>query len=347
MSKGLGERWLDAAYTGAPWLKLLWPLEVLYRWVIGRRASAYHSGKREVWHAAVPVIVVGNVTLGGTGKSPLVAWLAHYLAAQGWHPGIVSRGYGGQLEPGESYPLQVSAETTVAQSGDEPRMLARQTGVPVIVDPKRPRGAQALVGQGCDILLSDDGLQHLALGRDIELVVVDGRRGFGNARCLPAGPLREPLTRLAAVDAVLINGEPAFCPPDGAWVFHLVPSRWRCLATGATAALQPLPFAGPIHAIAGIGHPQRFFDTLSEVGVTFEPHAFPDHHHFTAQDLTFDDGLPVVMTAKDAEKCDTLHNENIWVLEVEAEPPPAFVTWLAARLAETASGGSADEKLTR
>ena len=346
MNGRLGERWLQAAYAGAPWLGALRPLEVLYRWVIRRRAHAYRSGQREVWHAGVPVIVVGNVTLGGTGKSPLVAWLARYLTAQGWRPGIVSRGYGGQLAAGEHYPLQVTAETPVAQSGDEPRMLARQTGVPVVADPDRPRGAQMLVKQGCDILLSDDGLQHLALGRDIELVVVDGRRGFGNARCLPAGPLREPLTRLDTVDAVLINGEPTFCSPDEAWVFHLVPGRWRRLATGAATALQPLPFIGPVHAIAGIGHPQRFFDTLSELGVTFEPHAFPDHHHFTAQDLTFDDDLPIVMTAKDAEKCGTLHNENIWVLEVEAEPPPAFVAWLETRLAETAGSGTVD-KLTR
>lgn len=342
----LGERWLQAAYAKDSWLKLLRPLEALYRWIVARRAEAYRSGRRQVWRADVPVVVVGNVTLGGTGKSPLVAWLARYLAEQGWRPGIVSRGYGGRLEEGATYPLLVTPATPTAQSGDEPRMLARQTGLPVAVDPDRPRGAQALREQGCDILISDDGLQHLALGRDIELVVVDGRRGFGNGRCLPAGPLREPLTRLERVDAVLINGEPAFCPPDGAWIFHLVPSRWRCLATGATAALAPLPFRGPVHAVAGIGHPQRFFATLAELGVEARPHAFPDHHRFTAQDLAFDDALPVVMTAKDAERCDALESNDVWVLEVEAEPPAAFVAWLQSRLAEYANSGTADKNST-
>src|SRR5690606_7478944 len=152
---------------------------------------------------------------------------------------------GGKMDRGTSYPLHVTTRTPIAQSGDEPRMLARQTGLPVVVDPDRPRGARALIEQGCDILLSDDGLQHLALGRDIELVVVDGRRGFGNGHCLPAGPLREPLTRLAEVDAVLINGEPAFAPPVGAWTIRLAPVRWRSLTDGATHPLAPLPFHGP------------------------------------------------------------------------------------------------------
>lgn len=204
---GLGERWLEAAYRGAPWLALLRPLAALYRLAITRRAAAYRDGRRPVWRAEVPVVVVGNITLGGTGKSPLVAWLGRYLSEQGWRPGIVSRGYGGKAA---GYPLRVLDDTPVAQCGDEPRMLARQTGLPVVVDPDRPRGARMLCELGCDILISDDGLQHLALGRDIELVVVDGARGFGNGHCLPAGPLREPLTRLAQVDALLINGEPAF-----------------------------------------------------------------------------------------------------------------------------------------
>ncbi|WP_163559075.1 tetraacyldisaccharide 4'-kinase [Halomonas sp. NO4] len=330
MSASPGERWLAAAYAGAPWLNLLRPLEALYRWGVSRRVAAFHAGRRRVWRLEVPVIVVGNLALGGTGKSPLTAWLARYLAEGGWRPGIVARGYGGKAS---RYPLRVSAETPVNESGDEPRMLARQTGVPVVVDPDRPRGARALIEAGCDILISDDGLQHLALGRDLELVVVDGARGFGNGRCLPAGPLREPLARLADVDAVLVNGEPAFTPPAGAWTFRLQPVRWRRLADGEARALAPLPFAGRVHAVAGIGHPQRFFATLAALGVDAEPHPLGDHHRFSAADLAFGDERPVVMTAKDAEKCAGLVAANAWVLEIEADPPPGFAAWLDDRLA--------------
>lgn len=332
MSQGLGERWLEAAYGDAAWLKALRPLEAMYRWAIARRAAAYRDGRRQVWRVEVPVIVVGNVTLGGTGKSPLVAWLARFLSERGWRPGIVSRGYGGKAGQGAGYPLRVTTQTPIAESGDEPRMLARQTGRPVVVDPDRPRGARALLDQGCDILLSDDGLQHLALGRDVELVVVDGRRGFGNRRCLPAGPLREPLSRLNEVDAVLVNGETAHALPEGTHSFCLAPARWRSLADGAIFPLEPLPFQGPVHAVAGIGNPGRFFATLDGLGVETIPHAFADHHRFSLQDLTFDDGLPVVMTAKDAEKCDTMALAQGWVLEVEAEPSAEFVAWLDRRL---------------
>jgi len=330
MSASPGERWLEAAYRGAPWLGLLRPLEALYRWGVARRTAAFRTGRRAVWRAPVPVVVVGNLTLGGTGKSPLTAWLADHLAACGWRPGIVARGYGGKAA---RYPLRVSADTPVAQCGDEPRMLARQTGVPVVVDPNRPRGARALIEAGCDILISDDGLQHLALGRDLELVVVDGTRGFGNGRCLPAGPLREPLSRLAEVDAVVINGDPAFTAPPAAWTFRLAPVHWRRLADGEARPLTPPPFAGPVHAVAGIGHPGRFFATLEALGVALEPHALGDHHRFTAADLAFGDDRPVVMTAKDAEKCRDLAPADSWVLEVAAEPEPGFTAWLDARLA--------------
>ncbi|WP_445157183.1 tetraacyldisaccharide 4'-kinase [Halomonas sp. E14] len=332
MKEALARQWLKAAYEDGAWLRALRPLEAIYRCGVQRRAEAYRAGRRPTWRAEVPVIVVGNVTLGGTGKSPLVAWLARHLAARGWRPGIVSRGYGGKAAQGAGYPLRVTPQTPLAHSGDEPRMLARQTGLPVMVDPDRPRGARALLAEGCDILISDDGLQHLALGRDLELVVVDGPRGFGNARCLPAGPLREPLSRLDGVDALLINGEPAFTPPDRAWGFRLAPVRWRELRSGTAQALVPLPFDGPVHAVAGIGNPVRFFATLAELGVEAVPHAFADHHPFTPGDLAFSDARPLVMTAKDAEKCQAIAPENSWVLEVEAVPEPGFIDWLEARL---------------
>nr|WP_235589003.1 tetraacyldisaccharide 4'-kinase [Halomonas chromatireducens] len=183
-----------------------------------------------------------------------------------------------------------------------------------------------------DILISDDGLQHLALGRDMELVIVDGRRGFGNGRCLPAGPLREPLARLEEVDAVLVNGAPSFAMPERGWTFRLAPMQWRALQDDSRFPLLPLPFSGPVHAVAGIGNPGRFFATLAEMGIEARPHAMADHHAFTARDLAFDDGLPVVMTAKDAEKCQFLAPADSWVLEVEAQPVAGFAAWLDARL---------------
>ncbi|PMR68703.1 tetraacyldisaccharide 4'-kinase [Halomonas heilongjiangensis] len=325
----LERRWLEAAYRGDAWLLALRPLEALYRRAVARRAAAYATGSKPVWRAPVPVIVVGNITLGGTGKSPLVAWLAHFLAVRGWRPGIVSRGYGGRAG---RYPLRVEETTLVAECGDEPRMLFDQTGLPLVVDPDRPRGAGRLVEAGCDILISDDGLQHLALGRDLELVVVDGQRGVGNGRCLPAGPLREPLSRLEGVDAVVINGDPAFTPPEGAHGMALVPAGWRHLASGERRPVAPLPFAGPVHAVAGIGHPGRFLATLEGLGVEATLHPFADHHDFRGEDLAFDDGRPVVMTAKDAIKCRGLAPPDSWVLEVEARPDAGFVAWFEARL---------------
>ncbi|MDT0501207.1 MULTISPECIES: tetraacyldisaccharide 4'-kinase [unclassified Halomonas] len=330
----LGERWLRAAYRGDAWLAALRPLEMLYRWGVRRRAAAYASGRKPVWRAPVPVVVVGNLTLGGTGKSPLVAWLVEHLNGHGWRPGILSRGYGGQ---GAEYPQLVEATTPAAVCGDEPRMLADQTGVPVVVDPERPRGARRLLEAGCDILVSDDGLQHLALGRDLELVVVDGVRGFGNGRCLPAGPLREPLSRLESIDAMLVNGDPRVALPLDGRRMTLVPSGWRRLADGRRYPIDETPFAGPVHAVAGIGRPARFFDTLRGLGVEVIPHPFGDHHLFRADELHFEDGRPLAMTAKDAVKCRDLAPDDSWVLEVEALPEPGFVDWFDAWLAGAAA----------
>ncbi|WP_027960941.1 tetraacyldisaccharide 4'-kinase [Halomonas halodenitrificans] len=328
---GLGERWLTAAYRGDSWLVLLRPLEALYRWAVRRRVAAYASGRRVAWRAPVPVIVVGNLTLGGTGKSPLVAWLVEHLAGAGRRPGILSRGYGGK---GADHPLLVAPTTPAAVCGDEPRMLADQTGVPVVVDPDRPRGARRLLESGCDILVCDDGLQHLPMARDLELVVVDGARGFGNGRCLPAGPLRDPLSRLKSVDAMLVNGEARVRLPAEARQMTLVPSAWRRLADGKRYPAASPPFAGPVHAVAGIGRPERFFDTLRGLGIEVVPHPFGDHHAFHAEELRFDDGHPLVMTAKDAVKCRGLVPDDSWVLEVEASPEPGFVAWLDGRLVD-------------
>ncbi|MCH4810253.1 tetraacyldisaccharide 4'-kinase [Vreelandella neptunia] len=328
--RSLAERWLQGAYQGSHWLWPLRPLGVLYQWGMARRERSYLLGEKSAWKAPVPVIVVGNITLGGTGKSPLVAWLASWLTSQGWSPGIVTRGYGGKSS---NYPLFVTADTDVAESGDEPLMLAQQTGLPVVADPKRARGAQALVAAGCDIILSDDGLQHLALARDIELVVVDGARGFGNGRCLPAGPLRESSSRLQRVDAVIINGDSSQPLPVGSvTTMQLAPQCWRRLADGARFSLNPLPFTLPVHAVAGIGNPERFFRTLSELGISGDWHPLADHQQYSAEALNFAETRPVIMTAKDAVKCYALAPPNSWVLDVEATLPPEFEHWLAARL---------------
>jgi len=308
-------------------------LGALYGWLMARRNNAYRAGQRRVWKAPVVVIVVGNITLGGTGKSPIVAWLVRWLAAQGYTPGIVTRGYGGKAA---HYPLTVTPDTRVEESGDEPLMLAQQTGVPVVADPQRARGARALIDAGCDIIVSDDGLQHLALGRHIELAVVDGVRGLGNGRCLPAGPLREPASRLAEVDAVLVNGDSQHSLSGHITAMRLVPKQWRLLSSGEQYCLAPLPFTPPVNAMAGIGRPERFFDTLTTLGVVGSWHSFADHYQYEASALQFaqtDTPRPLLMTAKDAVKCRDIAPPDSWVLDVEAELPPEFEQWLADRLA--------------
>ena len=328
----LAQRWLEAAYQGSAWLAPLRPLGALYGRLMRRRCDAYRTGQRTVWSPPVIVIVVGNITLGGTGKSPLVAWLVRWLTAQGYTPGIVTRGYGGSAA---HYPLTVTPDTNVEESGDEPLMLAQQTGVPVVADPQRVRGAKALIDTGCDVIVSDDGLQHLALGRDIELAVVDGARGLGNERCLPAGPLREPASRLAHVDAVLVNGESQYTLPGHITPMRLVPKHWRLLASGKHYSLAPLPFTLPVDAVAGIGRPKRFFDTLTTLGVIGNWHPFSDHYQYDVSALKFaqtDTPRPLLMTAKDAVKCRDIAPPDSWVLDVEAALPPEFEQWLADRL---------------
>ncbi|MFC0269383.1 tetraacyldisaccharide 4'-kinase [Kushneria aurantia] len=319
----------NAWYSDARWPRLLTPLELLYKRAVHSRRDAFATSRRQVWHAPVPVIVVGNITVGGTGKSPLVAWLGRWLSERGWRPGIVARGYGGHAP---RYPFYVDEHSDVGYAGDEPVMLAQQTRLPVVVDPDRPRAARKLVAAGCDILLSDDGLQHFALGRDIELVVVDGARGFGNGRCLPVGPLREPLSRLAEVDAVISNGDPQMPASASHYAMTTVPAAWRHLNDGVCYSIDQCPFSGRVHAMAGIGNPQRFFDTLTALGVDHQRHPLPDHYRFSAYDLRFTDNLPVVMTAKDAVKCRPFANERCWSLDIEARPEQALVDWLSKRL---------------
>lgn len=331
MSERLAEGW----YRGAGWLHLLRPLSWLYGLITAIRRLAFAAGWLKVHTFPVPVIVVGNLTVGGTGKTPLTLWLIRFLEEQGYRPGVVSRGYGGKA----SWPFPVRPDSSASEAGDEPLLIARTSGVPVVVDPVRPRAVERLLrDHACDIVISDDGLQHLALGRDLELVVVDGKRGFGNGRLLPSGPLREPLSRLRTVDAVIVNGSLSEAgrmaaslsgaPP----VFGLALSPMALCPVGESQGTPPAPPA-IVHAVAGIGHPERFFRTLEEAGFSVIPHAFPDHHAFRAEDLGFAEHYPVIMTTKDAVKCEGLAVPDLWQLPVEACPGPGLAEFMLASLA--------------
>lgn len=294
-------------YRQHGWSLLLVPLSLLFGLVVHLRRAAYRIGWLKVVHIPVPVIVVGNITVGGSGKTPVTAYLASQLHDKGLKVGIVSRGYGGKAS---AYPLPVHTDTPAGQAGDEPILLASRGDAQVVVDPIRSRAAQLLVEQyGVDIILADDGLQHYALGRDTEIAVVDGARGYGNGWLLPAGPLREPRSRLANVAMQLEHG--------GHGDFSLVPAGVQQLAGNQVYDLANFP-QRRVHAVAGIGAPERFFAMLRQYGFEVVPHAFPDHHDFRASDIRFDDELPVLMTEKDAVKCRPVAQPNHWFVPVNA-----------------------------
>lgn len=324
----LGERLVRAWYQGHPALGLLAPLEVLYRRVARRKRERFLAGLGSIQRAPVPVIVVGNLTVGGTGKTPMILWLIGHLRARGLKVGVVSRGYGATPP---SLPWRVRASDTAAVAGDEPLLIVQRTGVALVTDPDRGRAVERLLAEeSLDVILSDDGLQHYRLARDLELVMVDAARGFGNGRCLPAGPLREPLERLAEVDAVIHNGA-AVDPADG-FGLTLQPSALVNLRSGETRPLDFFPPGQRLHALAGIGNPGRFFATLEGLHWQPLPHAFADHATYSAADLTFTPALPLVMTEKDAVKCRSFAAADWWYLAVDAQPSAAFVAWLDGRL---------------
>ncbi len=308
----------NAIWYGKHWASLaLLPLSLVYCTVVLLRRFAYRVGLLRSKRLPVPVIVVGNVTLGGSGKTPLVAWLTEYLRAQGMRPGLVSRGYGGKAK---RWPQPVLADSDTEQVGDEPVLLVRRTGAPMWVGPDRVAAARALLAaEDCDVIISDDGMQHYALARDVEIAVVDGARRLGNGWCLPAGPLREPAARLADVDMVVAKG----LARDGEYGMLARLGAARYVADpGQSRALQS--FTGRPHAIAGIAHPDGFFGALSEAGLQFQRHAFADHHNYQWQDLDFDDDEAVLMTEKDAVKCRRFGNPSHWYVPLEVEPVPGF-----------------------
>ena len=308
--------WLTRSWYPGPAHAWLAPLSGLFAAITAARRFAYRHGLLRSFHPGVPVIVVGNLTVGGTGKTPLVVWLVQQLQAQGNKVGVVLRGYGGRVRA----PMRVTADSSAELVGDEAVLIAQRTACLVAVGARRVDAARLMVDGGCDILISDDGLQHLALRRDLALVVVDGTRGFGNGALLPRGPLREPLACLQQADAVVING------PDRAGLaahlaaplhMHYEVSELR--AVGGTGTRPLATLAGSVlHAVAGIGNPQRFFALLREHGCEVTEHAFSDHHRFTASDLAFGDARQIVMTEKDAVKCRAFATEGMWYLPVTA-----------------------------
>jgi tetraacyldisaccharide 4'-kinase len=307
----LNEIWYGSA--PAPWWLL--PLSAIYSVVSRLRRLSYAKQWRRPTTLTRPVIVIGNLSVGGTGKTPLVCWLAVLCTDLGFRPGVVTRGYGGSSRRAQL--LQASDDPNTV--GDEAMMLARRTGVPIAIGRDRPAAAQLLINAGCDVIVSDDGLQHYALARDCEIIVVDGERRFGNGRLLPAGPLREAPRRLKEAEAVVVNGGPVVIGGHASLAGAL---RMRLEATNAIAlrygTAKPLSeFSGQsVHAIAAIGNPQRFFKMLQALGIHVIAHALPDHARLRADDISFADDLPVLMTEKDAVKCTEIAGPHHWYVPV-------------------------------
>ncbi|MGB1239712.1 MAG: tetraacyldisaccharide 4'-kinase [Pseudomonadales bacterium] len=319
-------------YQASPgWARLLSPLEWLYK----RLAAAKRERDTALqWQSPVPLVVVGNIAVGGTGKSPLTVALIELLRRRGYHPGVVSRGYGAK---GVDYPAFVTGDGEPLQCGDEPLMVVRRTEVPMVIDPDRSAACRHLLAHSnCDVIISDDGLQHYRMGRDLEIAVIDGARGLGNERHLPVGPLREGAERLQHVDYCVVNG--ASEQRYGCDVaMQLKPAYWCRVRDGKRYSLSEfLPRLGEegrkVQAFAGIGNPQRFFDTLHELGVQAQSHAFADHYRFSAQDLApFADDI-VLMTEKDAVKCGAFATPHCYYLAVEASLSGEFEQGFCQRI---------------
>ncbi|MCO8050162.1 MULTISPECIES: tetraacyldisaccharide 4'-kinase [Proteus] len=306
---------IERIWSGKSWLYiLLLPFSWLYGVITLLRRFAYQKGWLASWKAPVPVVIVGNLTAGGNGKTPIVIWLVEQLIQQGFKPGVVSRGYGGKSD---HYPLLLTSKTSPAMAGDEPVLIHHRTGVPVAVAPNRRDAVKALLAQHeLDVIITDDGLQHYALQRDYEIVVIDGLRRFGNGWWLPAGPMRERARRLKSVDAIIVNGGVS----QGNEISMTLEGDIAVnLKTGEKKPVQQIKKAV---AIAGIGHPPRFFNSLNEKGVELiTTKAFSDHSDYSAQELQdLTPNLePLIMTEKDAVKCQHFAQDNWWYLPVSAE----------------------------
>lgn len=327
----IGVRLIEEMWYGAPvsWgAVLLAPFSVAYALVARARRALFGKGVFASERVGAPVIVAGNLTVGGTGKTPLVIWLAHRLRAYGYRPGVVCRGYGGK---NREWPRPVGEDDDPILVGDEAVLLVRRAGCPVVAaGPERVAAARHLVEHdACDIVISDDGLQHYRLARDIEINVVDGTRRYGNGWCLPGGPLREPVARLASVDFIVVKGEGS---DEREYGMELAGGTLRRVTNDAIE-IEPVELPShAVHAVAGVGNPVPFFERLQSFGLDVAAHTFPDHHAFTREDIDFGDGRPVIMTEKDAVKCRAFADERHWYLPIEARLNPRFEPALLARL---------------
>jgi len=319
-------------YRITPLHLLLLPVSLMFRALATLRRTLYLSRILTSKKLAVPVIVIGNISAGGTGKTPLTLALAQQLIRHGRHPLIVSRGHGGSAQQ----PQRVTPDSDVRQVGDEPLLMARRNLCPVWIGKDRAATAQAALQANpqCDVVLCDDGLQHYRLRRDVEIAVIDGTRGFGNGFMLPAGPLREPVLRLQTVDAVVMNGGEA---STGQYAMYLSGEIfYNLLVPGKTVTATELRKLR-CHAVAGIGHPQRYFRHLAALGLNIVEHAFPDHYPYRATDLSFADCDALLLTEKDAVKCSAFADERYWVLRVEARIDPALTDHILRKIAHHGS----------
>ena len=316
---------IDAWYNKSFWLYILAPLTFLFSTLVKARRNSYIKNPKKVWTSPKPIVVVGNISMGGTGKTPLVKFIAMELQKRGFKPGLVSRGYGGKY----SGTLEVTSETTYKQTGDEAQILAK-LNIPFFIDKNRSRAAKKLQEKHeVDVIISDDGLQHYSMGRDIEIAVIDGARRLGNGLAFPAGPLREPISRLSEVDFIVNNGGPTEADEI---LMTLSPAKFIHLNSGKEYSVDKWPMHNQVHAIAGVGNPNRFFDLLLRLGFEFDKNPFPDHHKYNKRDLYFLDHLPILMTEKDAAKCKHFNNSKIWYLSIEPKIESQFIDRLEEKL---------------
>ena len=316
---------VDSWYKKSLWLYLLYPFSLIFSYLTSRRRRKYLKNNKKSFKANVPVIVVGNLTIGGTGKTPLVKYIATELLNKGYKPGIVSRGYGGKFKE----TLEVTDKTTVKETGDEAQILSK-LNLPFFIDKNRVRAVKKLTqNHNCDVIISDDGLQHYPMNRDIEIAVIDGKRRFGNNLTFPAGPLRESSKRIKSVDFVINNSGPT---EENEYLMNISPSKFVHLKSGKKYSIDEWPMHNQVHAVAGLGNPGRFFDLLSKLGFDLIRHPYPDHHNFQSSDIFYLDHLPIVMTEKDAAKCKVFDNNKIWYLTIDADVNNKFIDKLDKKL---------------
>ena len=316
---------IDAWYNKSFWLYLLSPLTFIFSALVRWRKNSYLKNPSKVWISDIPIVVVGNITMGGTGKTPLVKYIASELKQRGYKPGLVSRGYGGKF----SGTLEVNNESTFKETGDEAQLLSKLQ-IPFFIDKDRSRAARTLQEKhDCDVIISDDGLQHYKMDRKVEIAVIDGVRRLGNGLAFPAGPLREPKGRLKEVDFIVNNGGPTEADEI---LMTLSPAKFVHLNSGKSYSIDNWPMHKQVHAVAGVGNPNRFFDLLLRLGFEFDKTPFPDHHKYNKRDLYYLDHLPILMTEKDAAKCKHFNNSKIWYLSIEAKIESQFIDRLEKKI---------------